>query len=244
MKSDKFYYYIALLAVIQSFFIFSVFPLPFNQNLSKEELAKLEKGEVIIRNTGSIKNICLESDNEKVQQALKVIRDLDPSYLAEVIQIRPVTANEHIITELKPILTDIPAYIGIPYWSERHQKFFDLYSDGKIISRKDTGNTSSIHAILTMSPFGDIDTDISIDTSGDFLFYRNTNLNDLYYDKIKCVRQQNMKSIITVFKDGNNWILYGLGGVEAPKVFFLKNRIEVSFMNRIKTFCNFVFKKL
>jgi len=221
-----------------------LFSLPFNSKITSEEMEKLKKGEVIIRNTGNIKNICLDTSNPKVNESVKVIKDLDPAYLAEVIQIRPVTGNEHLIDSLYPILIDIPSYIGIPYWSERHQCYFDLYSDGKIVSQKTEGSSSSIHAILTMSPFGDIDTDIHIEKTDDFLFYQNTNLNDLYFDNIRCVKKQNMKSAIVVFRDGDNWVLYGLGGVEAPKIFFLKSRIEVSFMNRIKTFCNFVFKKL
>ena len=49
---------------------------------------------------------------------------------------------------------------------------------------------------------------------------------------------------ILLFKDEDNWILYGIGGVNAPKIPFFSERIEVSFINRIKTFCNFIFTKL
>jgi hypothetical protein len=155
-----------------------------------------------------------------------------------------VASNENILKNLKTILLDIPSYVGIPYWSERHQRYFDLYSSGTVVSRQEDGATTHIGAKLSMSPFGDIHTDILLQESDGMLFYRSTNLNDLYYDGIKCVKEQNMKSVIMVFKTDDKWILYGIGGVEAPKIFFLKNRIEVSFMNRIKTFCNFVFSKL
>ena len=53
-----------------------------------------------------------------------------------------------------------------------------------------------------------------------------------------------MKSIIAIVKEGNSWILYGIGAVNAPDLFFLRDRIETSFMNRIKTFCSYFFKKL
>jgi hypothetical protein len=53
-----------------------------------------------------------------------------------------------------------------------------------------------------------------------------------------------MKSVILLFRHEDNWILYGVGGVKALKVSFLEKRIETSFINRIKTFCNFVFTKI
>ena len=67
---------------------------------------------------------------------------------------------------------------------------------------------------------------------------------DLKHKGINCVKKENMKSLILVFKDGNNWILYGIGGVKAPKIPLFEKRIETSFMNKIKTFCQFVYSKL
>ena len=220
------------------------FTLPFNDKLSTEELSKIEEGQVLIRKTGSIKKICLETKNQAVIEALKSIIDLDPAYLAEVIQVRPVENNDDIIQKTHGILVDIPSYVGIPYWSERHERYFDLYASAKVVSQEKKGDSEHISAILEMSPIGNIDTDILIYRSEDLLLYTNTNLNDLEYGKIKCISKKNMKSVIIVFKEDGKWILYGIGGVEAPKILFFKNRIEVSFMNRIKTFCNFVFEKL
>lgn len=235
-----------LLAISTALFlsIQGIIALPFNSKLTSDEQKTLEQGSVIIRKTGSIKNMCLKTTNNDVINAIQEIIDLNPAYLAEVIQIRPIKGNEDIIQKTRDILVDIPSYVGIPYWSERHERYFDLYSAGKIVSQTKTGNLEHISAILTMSPIGDIDTNISITIKDDFLLYSNTNLNDLEASGIKCISKKNMKSVIIIFKDGDNWILYGIGGVEAPKIIFLKNRIETSFMNRIKTFCNFVFEKL
>ena len=219
--------------------------LPFNSKLSKSELETINAGQVLIRNTGAVKHMCISTDNADVNSALKIIKDLNPAYLAEVIQVRPVQGNEDILSVVRDILVDIPSYVGIPYWSERGECYYDLYSDGKITSQTQEGDTEHITAVLEMDPFGDIGADITVRQTADFLSYANTNTNDLYYkDSFKCVKTQNMKSLIVVFRDGDNWILYGIGGVDAPKVFFLKKRIETSFINRIKTFCNFVFQKL
>ncbi len=233
-----------ILAAVCLFSLQGIFALPFNDKLSSDELEKLESGSVVIRKTGSIKKMCLETKNQKVLDAVQQIIDLDPAYLAEVIQVRPASGNESIIQKTHDILVDIPSYVGIPYWSERHECYFDLYSEGEIISQEKKGENEHISARLYMSPVGNIDTDISLFVQDDFLLYSNTNLNDLEASGIKCISQKNMKSVIIIFKEGSNWILYGIGGVEAPKVFFLKNRIETSFMNRIKTFCNFVFEQL
>ena len=52
-----------------------------------------------------------------------------------------------------------------------------------------------------------------------------------------------MKSIVVIVRQGDSWVLYGVGAVDAPSIFFLRDRVETSFMNRIKTFCTFFFNK-
>ena len=98
---------------------------------------------------------------------------------------------------------------------------------------------------MEMDPFGVIKTQINIEKKENSIFYQMLNLNLLrYHDKFNAVKPQKMKSVITVFRDGDNWILYALGTVDTYKIFFLKDRVETSFMNRIKTFCNFIFEKI
>ena len=78
-----------------------------------------------------------------------------------------------------------------------------------------------------------------------FYFYELKNMENLiYHEKFTAVKSKKMVSCITVFRDGDNWVLYAIGGVDVPKLWFLKDRIETSFMNRIKTFCNFIFSKI
>jgi hypothetical protein len=107
------------------------------------------------------------------------------------------------------------------------------------------GTTHDVQADLTMEPFGKIHTTIELDSTPDYVYYVSTNDNELwYFDKFKCVNPNKMKSAILLFRDGDNWILYGAGGVNAIKVLFLEKRIETSFINRIKTFCNYMFDKI
>jgi hypothetical protein len=216
----------------------------FNNNLTAEERARLASGEILIRNIGKAKNISLAPVNQTAKQTIDAIQDLNPSYLAEVIQIRPYNPGENLIDRVKDILTDIPAYKGIPYWSVTNRKWFELYSSAKVLSRKNVASGVEINAELVMPPFTPIDADIKILTEANSLFYRMVNNNKLKIEGITMVQDNSMNSYIIIFRDGDSLILYGIGGVKAPSVFFLRERVETSFMNRIKTFCMYVYEKL
>ncbi|MGI5096800.1 hypothetical protein IZU27_03385 [Treponema socranskii] len=226
---------------------FSAFALPFNDKLSQAERADLESGKVIVRNISRASNMCLEASGESAQKIIRDINDLNPSYLAEVIQVKPYAGNEDLPARLEDTLMNISDYVGIPYYSERHERYYDLYSEAKIKDNfiGDDGLTRKVKADLTMEPFGIIETSISISSGADFVYYVSTNDNTLVYEeRFKCAKPKNMKSAILLFRDGDNWILYGAGGVKAMKIIFFEKRIETSFINRIKTFCNFIFEKL
>ncbi len=230
--------------------LFCLFPAAlsaqlFNGNMSQAELQRIANGEIVIRNIGKAKNIGLNPVNDTAKRAIDTIKELDPSYLAEVIQIRPYHGNESIFDTLKPLLTDVESYVGIPYYSERHQRYYDLYSSVVVKSVSETENRTAMNAALEMDPFGIIDTAITIDTAPESLYYVTTNLNKLKaFDKYTCAKEEKMKSVIAVFRFDDFIVLYGIGGVDAPNIFFLKDRIDTSFINRIKTFCNYIFSNL
>ena len=55
-----------------------------------------------------------------------------------------------------------------------------------------------------------------------------------------------MKTEVAVFSspDGTHTVLYGWGGVDVPPLFFMRKRIETAFINRIKSFCAYVFSAI
>lgn len=217
----------------------------FNNKLTSDEQQRLANGELVIRNIGKAKNISINGVNATLNKTIDTIKDLNPSYLAEVIRMVPYAGNEDLLEKLRPIILNVEDYVGIPYYSERNEKYYDLYSSAEIKSFTDDGNTAHLNALMKMSPFGGIDTDIFLVTEGESLYYENTNLNDLKYrEGITVVQDKCMKSIVTVFRSGDSWILYGIGGVKAPSIFFLRDRVETSFMNRIKTMCGYFFENL
>ena len=234
-----------VLAILLFFITFTLSAQVFNNKLTSDEQQQLANGALVIRNIGKAKNISINGVNDTLSKTIDTIKDLNPSYLAEVIRIVPYTGNEDLLEKLRPIILNVEDYVGIPYYSERNQAYYDLYSSVEIKSQSDDGTTARLNAIMKMSPFGGIDTDIFLKTEGESLYYENTNLNDLKYNGgITVVKDKCMKSLVTVFRSGDSWILYGIGGVKAPSIFFLRDRVETSFMNRIKTMCGYFFENL
>lgn len=234
------------LVVFSIFFLTSyMFGAVFNDKLDTKEIEQLQKGEVLIRSIDFYKNICLEmNDNDKAKDLKATIHDLSPKYLAEVIQLKPYVGNEDLPQKLKSVLYNVQDYAGIPYYSQQKDRWYNLYEWAKINNSVVEGNTTIIDATFNMKPFDLIYEDITIEEDTDCIVYKATNTNKLrYLDKFDCIYPRKMKICIFLFRDGDNWVLYGIGGVNAPRIPFFTERIEVSFINRIKTFCNYIFKQ-
>ena len=121
---------------------------------------------------------------------------------------------------------------------------FHFPTSGSITISLPDGNSKTIRADLLMEPFDVVKEDIEITKSSEAILYSAVNTNKLrYLDKFDCIWPKKMKICILLFRDGDNWVLYGLGGVTAPRVPFFTERIQTSFINRINTFCSFIFKK-
>lgn len=238
MKKIFFIFTFSLLSV----FLFSD---PFNSKLTEDERTFLATGDVLIKNINFERNICLEKESSgKSTELLDIIHKLNPKYLAEVIQYKPYAGNEDLPQRLERILNNVPEYAGIPYWSVRAEEWYDLYDSATITEEIIDGDSKTIKADLEMSPFGIVNEAITLKKSDNVILYIATNENQLrYYDKFDCVGPEKMKIAILLFRDGDNWILYGIGGVNAPRIPFFTERIQTSFINRINTFCSFIFKQ-
>ena len=223
----------------------ATFADPFNSKLTVEERAQISKGEILIKNINYEKFICLKKGEVSLgDQLLTEIHDLNPKYLAEVIQIKPYKGNEDLPQRLEVLLNNVPEYAGIPYYSVRHDAWWDLYESAEIKETIERANGKTIKAELLMEPFDIVQEDIELTRGKDSILYTAVNTNKLrYLDKFDCIWPRKMKICILLFRDGDNWVLYGIGGVNAPRVPFFTERIQTSFINRINTFCSFIFKK-
>ena len=217
----------------------------FNDKLSNQELLSLNKGELIVKNINFQKNMCLEKDKLPLGIELdEEITKLNPKYLAEVIQFKPYKGNEDLPQKLEETLNNVSAYAGIPYYSEHSAKWYDVYKSAKIVSSTSEGNKKTIIADLIMEPFDYVNERIEITSNTESVLYIATNTNKLrYLDKFDCVWPEKMKICILLFRDGDKWVLYGLGGANVPRIPFFTERIQTSLINRINTFCTYIFKK-
>ncbi|MCM1320667.1 MAG: hypothetical protein NC041_03885 [Bacteroides sp.] len=216
----------------------------FNANITQEELWQLEEGAVLHRNIGQTKNISIDFDHPFIKQCTEQMRQLKPAYLIETIQFRSVHENPSLPESVGAELLHVENYVGIPYYSVRAEEWYELYEAAETISSEKNGTETYMRADLTMSPFGLIQCDISADIQPDKMYYEMVNLNNLKYrDSFTCVREKKMKSFICVVKIDDLYLLYGISGVDAPSVFFLRNRIETSLINRIKTFSDYFFER-
>lgn len=223
-----------------------IFASPFNEKLTPKEQEFLSTGEILIRNINYKKNICLKSELFPfADELLSIINNLNPKYLAEIIQYKPYKGNENLPQKLEQLLNNIPEYAGIPYYSERAQAWYNLYDSAEITETFEEDNIKTIKATLKMQPFDTVYETITLKTDKETVLYTAQNENKLrYLDKFDCIWPQKMKICILLFKDGDNWVLYGIGGVNAPRIPFFTERIQTSFINRINTFCTFIFGKI
>ena len=70
------------------------------------------------------------------------------------------------------------------------------------------------------------------------------NINKIRYKIFSAVGKKKMIAVISIFRYGDNWIIYALGGVDIIRLPFIDNAIDRAFYNRIKTFCLFTFERL
>ena len=228
----------------------SIFAGVFNKNLTAEEQKTLDKGQILIKNIAYQKNMSLNKDfNEDCQALTEEIKKLNPKYLAEIIQIKPYKGNENLPQVLTDLLYNVSDYKGIPYYSERHKKYYNLYDSAQInketiISKTSSKTSKELEVMFVMDPFDKVYETIYLTQTPDSVYYSSINTNKLRYkDEFDCVWPKKLKICIILIRDGDNWILYGAGGVNAPRIPFFTERIETSFINRIKTFCNYIFTK-
>ena len=251
MKNTCFKFKILIsFAVILILVVQNSFAGVFNKNLTAEEQKTLDRGEVLIKNIAYQKNMSLNKDfNEDTKALTEEIKQLSPKYLAEIIQIKPYKGNENLPEILTGLLYNVSDYKGIPYYSERNKKYYNLYDSAEIqketIITQNTYKTSKqLEALFVMEPFDKVYETINLTQTTNSVYYSSINNNKLRYkDEFDCVWPKKLKICIILFRDGDNWVLYGIGGVNAPRIPFFTERIETSFINRINTFCSFIFSK-
>lgn len=243
--------YLSILLVVCLFLTTAAFafdPTVFNKNLSSSEYAQLENGETLVRNIGKINKISINPINEDITTLINTIKVLKPKYLVEIIKVLPYEGNEDIFTTLEEVLLDVEGYVGIPYYSVRNETWYDLYS-GAVVQKSETTQkeetqTTNVDVVFEMEPFGSVDTHLSVVKTAESLLFESINMTKMAYYGVNAINEKKMKTLIYAFKSGDSVILYGVGAIDAPVIFFIKERVETALVNKIKTFCIYIFDQL
>lgn len=238
-----------LILIISPLSLFSVDLDVFNDQLTAVESAKLNRGEIIIRNIDKAKYISLLPVTPTAEKCLKIVKDLKPNYLAEVIQVFPYEKNKDLPQQLEKALSDVENFKKIPYYSVRNEKWFDLFSEVKITKQTENNLetnvlTKIINTDIKMNPFEPFSIVWTVEQKDDEILFVAENTTKVTYNGFKCVSPSNMKWVICMFKKDDSLILYGAGAVNGASVFFLRDRIENSFIGRVTSFCNYIYSKL
>lgn len=220
----------------------------FNDKISNEDLQKLSNGETVIRNIGTIKKLSLKNSNndEYLTQIYNELSKLNPNYLAEIIKIVPKNTESNLISTIESEILNIENYANIPYYSVRNKKWYDLYDSAEINSITGTDEEKTLDFTVEMTPFGIINMNGKVYSTQNSLYFYMKNTNKVVYENmnITCVKPQKMYCAIYLFENDNEYILYGVGGVNGPSIFFLKDRIDTAFIGRIKSFCTYMFDQI
>ncbi|WP_027727504.1 DUF6675 family protein [Treponema sp. C6A8] len=221
----------------------SLFANPFNDKLTDEEKDSLNKGEIVIKNIDSPKNMCLSGFSKDAQMLIDTTKNVKPKYLAEVIQYKPYKGNENYAQVLEEMLYHVEDFTDIPYVTSSGGQYH-LYESAEILEENKSENMTKLKVRIYMDPFANVYQDMDIYKGEEVLLYTAKNTNKLRYrDEFDCLGPGKMLTCIYLFREGENWVFYAVGGVNAPHIPFFTERIRRSFMNRINTFCNYIFKK-
>ena len=215
----------------------------FNERLSDSEKTALQNGEFVFNSIGSIKKVRVNHVKETAQD-IETVKKVNPNHLIEVIKIIPYQGNENLIETIARIMQDINAYTEIPFYSERHNRYYKLFKEAEILSVREKNAVLTIDERLLMNPFKSYTARVEAENRGDYYFYTMKNTERVKYKFLNAIKKEKMIAGVSVFKYGENWVIYALGGAYIFHGPFFNDFVESEFCGRIKAFVIYVFNRL
>lgn len=247
--------FLCLLALsLSGFFAFAQTP-GILKGLSSGEIDLLVQGKAVIRSLPDYHSLALAAQGQAADKVRSAVAAVRPNYLTEVIAIIPAAdgaAAEVLIKRLAEALAEPEGYVGIPYWSKRQQKTYDLFDKMVIGSRTAAGGGERIETLQHMEPFDDFRAryEYSLMCGGvagsgtaTALLFSSVNLDPIIYSyrNFKAVNTGDMVWYLYAFRDGNRVVFYGVGAVKVFDLFgAFRDRLEASFMGRVEAFFTFM----
>ncbi|MCF7914817.1 MAG: hypothetical protein K9L66_06615 [Spirochaetaceae bacterium] len=210
------------------------------KNISQSEIDQLAAGEPIFTFLQDMDGISLSPDSVEGQEILERYKEIEPNFLIESFFILPLPEQDsaQTLNEAERFLMDISQFEGVPYWSEEHEKYFDLFSEIEILERKTFDDESrGIVVEQKMKPFKPHKALYRYWRNGSDFIYTSKNTEAIRYKLIKAVREENMVTSLFVHAEPEALVFYGVGGVQAFTFFgMFGERMETSFTGRTEAF--------
>lgn len=207
----------------------------FSQNLDGVEINYINDCKKI--NIEKNKNVELDS-------VINLMEELEPNYLTEVLYRLPVEGNEDLLELVESFFFDLELFKQIPYYSRWKRQSTFLFSKAELLSSNKIGDATLNKVVFCMTPFSDYQAEIKMVKKEESFVFQHVSLEKMDYKGLVSIKKGAMRAGIAVYKDGDFWQIYGLGGVKAPKPFFLKRLLEDAFNERIQNFCIFYIEKI
>ena len=216
----------------------------FNERLTGRETLALRNGECVCNSIGKIKYARINNIPE-ARQLVDSVKKVNPNHLAEIIKILPYKKYENLTEIVSEMLKNEESYTKVPFYIDDDDEVVYLYADAKIHKIEQKDGKEIITEDFLMKPLDYFTGRIEATKFGNYYFYQMKNTNRVRYKTfISAVGKEKMIAVISIFRYGDNWIIYALGGVDIIKLPFIDKRIDRAFYNRIKAFCLFTFEKL
>lgn len=217
----------------------------FNKNITKQELNTLQSGQILIRKLSNINKSVLKT-NSKTESIIKEIKDRNPNYLAEIICVIPKSKCPNLIEQVETTILDFDSYTKIPYYSEYNDLWVNLYESATLNSKKQDKDTTKLNYTVYMRPFEYITLDAQLTVQPNYLSFYTINTTTAVWDRssLVSIKPKKMYSAISVYEDSDYYVLFGVGSLNAPSIIFLRDRLDMAFLGRIKYFTKYVFEQI
>jgi len=204
--------------------------------------AASQSGALVIRNVADPSLIALGVPGPAAVALRLKVASLKPNYLTEAMAWVPaadIKAATAILKRLASTLADPRGYIGIPYWSARNQKTYDLFDKMEVRGRSALPGGEAIEVLQHMEPFDAFRARYEYRLDGDGLRFTASNLDPIIYSyrKFSAVSPDGMLWAILAYRQEGRVFFYGVGAVKTFDLFgAFRDRLEPSFMGRVKAF--------
>lgn len=213
------------------------------KNRSVEELAALERGEVVAGVPRDRSKLALAAPGAAADRLRARLAALRPNYVTEFMAVAP--ADDGTLPRLMAALRDVKGYTSIIYTAKRDNVDFPLFDKMIVTSSAAVQGGVTVETYQHMMPFEDFSARNEYSLVGDELTFLSENTSYLRYFGFSAVRPGNMVWSIWVRRSGGHCYFYGVGAMGAFDGFgAARERLEPSFVGRVGSFMTYMHKAM